>query len=50
MQDTVVMGKYGVPISSILTAVYHGGAPLPALVKLAMRFAADVMRQTASRI
>lgn len=32
------------------TAVDHGGAPLPAPVKMAMRFAADVMRQTASRI
>jgi len=32
------------------TAVDHGGAPLPAPVKWAMRFAADVMRQTASRV
>jgi len=32
------------------TAVEHGGAPLPMPVKMAMRFAADVMRQTASRI
>ena len=32
------------------TAVDHGGAPLPMPVKMAMRFAADVMRQTASRI
>jgi len=32
------------------TAVYHGGALLPTPVKWAMRFAADVMRQTASRI
>jgi ubiquinone biosynthesis monooxygenase Coq7 len=32
------------------TAVDHGGAPLPQPVKWAMRFAADVMRQTASRI
>jgi ubiquinone biosynthesis monooxygenase Coq7 len=32
------------------TAVDHGGAPLPQPVKMAMRFAADVMRQTASRI
>lgn len=32
------------------TAVDHGGAPLPLPVKMAMRFAADVMRQTASRI
>ncbi len=32
------------------TAVDHGGAPLPSPVKMAMRFAADVMRQTASRI
>jgi len=32
------------------TAVDHGGAPLPAPVKMAMRFAAEVMRQTASRI
>jgi ubiquinone biosynthesis monooxygenase Coq7 len=32
------------------TAVDHGGAPLPAPVKWAMRFAADVMRQTASRL
>ena len=32
------------------TAVDHGGAPLPPLVKWAMRRAADVMRQTASRI
>ncbi len=32
------------------TTVDHGGAPLPAPVKLAMRFAANVMRQTASRI
>jgi len=32
------------------TAVDHGGAPLPAPVQLAMRLAADVMRQTASRI
>lgn len=30
------------------TAVDHGGAPLPTPVKMAMRFAADVMRQTAS--
>lgn len=32
------------------TAVDHGGAPLPPPVKWAMRFAADVMRQTASRV
>ena len=32
------------------TAVDHGGAPLPLPVKQAMRFAADVMRQTASRV
>lgn len=32
------------------TAVDHGGAPLPPPVKLAMRLAANVMRQTASRI
>ena len=32
------------------TAVAHGGAPLPLPVKMAMRFAADVMRQTASRV
>lgn len=32
------------------TAVDHGGAPLPAPVKWAMRAAADIMRQTASRI
>ena len=32
------------------TAVDHGGAPLPPPVKLAMRFAANVMRQTASRV
>ncbi|MHB1353866.1 MAG: 2-polyprenyl-3-methyl-6-methoxy-1,4-benzoquinone monooxygenase [Thiobacillus sp.] len=32
------------------TAVVHGGAPLPLPVKWAMRAAADVMRQTASRI
>ncbi len=32
------------------TAFDHGGAPLPMPVKMAMRFAADVMRQTASRI
>ena len=32
------------------TAVDHGGAPLPLPVKMAMRFAADVMRQTASRV
>ncbi|MDZ7594070.1 MAG: 2-polyprenyl-3-methyl-6-methoxy-1,4-benzoquinone monooxygenase [Thiobacillus sp.] len=32
------------------TAVAHGGAPLPQPVKWAMRFAADVMRQTASRV
>ncbi len=32
------------------TAVDHGGAPLPMPVKMAMRFAADVMRQTASRV
>jgi ubiquinone biosynthesis monooxygenase Coq7 len=32
------------------TAIDHGGAPLPPPVKWAMRFAADVMRQTASRI
>ena len=32
------------------TALDHGGAPLPMPVKLAMRFAADVMRKTASRI
>jgi 3-demethoxyubiquinol 3-hydroxylase len=31
-------------------AVEHGGAPLPLPVKMAMRFAADVMRQTASRV
>jgi ubiquinone biosynthesis monooxygenase Coq7 len=32
------------------TAVDHGGAPLPSPVKWAMRMAADVMRQTASRV
>ncbi|MFZ0107728.1 MAG: 2-polyprenyl-3-methyl-6-methoxy-1,4-benzoquinone monooxygenase, partial [Thiobacillus sp.] len=32
------------------TAVDHGGAPLPAPVKWAMGLAANVMRQTASRI
>ena len=32
------------------TAVDHGGAPLPQPVKWAMRFAANVMRQTASRV
>lgn len=32
------------------TARDHGGAPLPFPVKLAMGFAAEVMRQTASRI
>ncbi|HMM47505.1 MAG TPA: 2-polyprenyl-3-methyl-6-methoxy-1,4-benzoquinone monooxygenase [Thiobacillaceae bacterium] len=32
------------------TAVDHGGAPLPGPVRWAMRRAADVMRQTASRI
>lgn len=32
------------------TAVDHGGAVLPRPVKTAMRLAADVMRQTASRI
>jgi ubiquinone biosynthesis monooxygenase Coq7 len=32
------------------TAVDHGGAPLPAPVKRAMRMAAEVMRQTASRV
>jgi ubiquinone biosynthesis monooxygenase Coq7 len=32
------------------TAVDHGGAPLPMPVKLAMGLAADVMRQTASRV
>ena len=32
------------------TAIDHGGAPLPTPVKMTMRFAADVMRQTASRI
>jgi ubiquinone biosynthesis monooxygenase Coq7 len=32
------------------TAVAHGGAPLPLPVKQAMRFAANIMRQTASRI
>ncbi|MCA1924905.1 MAG: 2-polyprenyl-3-methyl-6-methoxy-1,4-benzoquinone monooxygenase [Thiobacillus sp.] len=32
------------------TAIDHGAAPLPAPVKLAMRVAADVMRQTASRV
>ena len=32
------------------TAVDHGGAPLPLPVKQAMRFAANVMRQTASRV
>jgi len=37
-------------ISPIQTAVDHGGAPLPAPVRWAMRLAADVMRQTASRI
>ena len=31
-------------------AVDQGGAPLPLPVKMAMRFAADVMRQTASRV
>ncbi len=32
------------------TAVDHSAAPLPIPVKMAMRFAADVMRQTARRI
>lgn len=32
------------------TAVEHGGAPLPSPVKWAMRLAAEVMRQTASRV
>lgn len=32
------------------TAIDHGGASLPAPVRLAMRVAADVMRQTASRV
>jgi ubiquinone biosynthesis monooxygenase Coq7 len=32
------------------TAIDHGGVPLPIPVKQAMRFAANVMRQTASRI
>lgn len=32
------------------TAIDHGGAPLPPPVKWAMQFAANVMRQTASRI
>ena len=32
------------------TAVYHGGAPLPMPVKWVMQRAADVMRQTASRV
>lgn len=32
------------------TAIDHGGAPLPMPVKQAMHFAANVMRQTASRI
>ncbi|MDP2254382.1 MAG: hypothetical protein Q8J60_09395 [Thiobacillus sp.] len=32
------------------TAVEHGGAPLPMPVKMAMQFAADVMRRTASRV
>jgi ubiquinone biosynthesis monooxygenase Coq7 len=32
------------------TAVEHGGAALPQPVKWAMRFAANVMRQTASRV
>jgi ubiquinone biosynthesis monooxygenase Coq7 len=32
------------------TAVDHGGAPLPAPVKQVMRMAAEVMRQTASRV
>ena len=32
------------------TAVDHGGAALPPPVKWAMRFAANVMRQTASRV
>jgi hypothetical protein len=32
------------------TAFDRGGAPLPPPVKWAMRLAADVMRQTASRI
>lgn len=32
------------------TAVDHGGAPLPMPVKMAMRFAADVMRKTATRV
>ena len=32
------------------TAIDHGGASLPAPVKLAMRVAADVMRKTASRV
>ncbi|MCD6706783.1 MAG: 2-polyprenyl-3-methyl-6-methoxy-1,4-benzoquinone monooxygenase [Thiobacillus sp.] len=32
------------------TAVAHGGAALPLPVKMAMRFAADVMRRTASRV
>lgn len=34
----------------VQTAVAQGGAPLPLPVKWAMRLAADVMRQTASRI
>jgi ubiquinone biosynthesis monooxygenase Coq7 len=32
------------------TAIDHGGVSLPLPVKQAMRFAANVMRQTASRI
>ena len=32
------------------TAIDHGGAPLPQPVKWAMQFAANVMRQTASRV
>jgi ubiquinone biosynthesis monooxygenase Coq7 len=32
------------------TAIEHGGMPLPFAVKLTMRFAADVMRQVASRV
>lgn len=32
------------------TAIDHGGAALPKPAKLAMRFAADVMRQAASRV
>jgi len=51
MQGAVVMGERGdQPCFFAQTAVDHGGAPLPMPVKLAMRFAAEVMRQTASRV